>query len=337
MPEYLFLVTLNKTSFTQNPGRIALRCGRYVAEIRKGVFLYAADAMGYGVDVEIAYNKNGKRQTVRFPDFGRYPNADAAQGVYQGLTIEFEHDGGWVEVYNPNPSVLYHDKCTGHCDIAIWDGKDFAIPINKKGFEKIKGYSPGSERSILMLTSNPDGMPYKNQIEGKLSWQPDLIGLEKHNALIISPEGLSLLPAVRDNECIQSYLNAGGRVYLAGASPYYLGFINFLPQPVPEYLGVEEYNTVGTVPGDLIVSGNQNLLRFSQSIAVPFLSANDKEEQIAWLRQNIDGEIKQSWCAMKRKTVGQGKIVWSSYFLLDYDNAEKWNDFILQQIDWLVR
>mgnify|MGYP006277801357 CR=1 FL=1 len=338
MPDnYLFLVKLNKTSFAQNPGKMALPCGRYVAEIRNGSFSYSGTNAGYSADAEISFMKGGNKHLIRFPELGRYPDMDSAQDIYQGLTIEFEHDGGWVEVYNPSPSSIYHNKCDGQCSVAIWNGDNFSTPASEHGFVDIEAYAPkGDKTRILILTSNPSNKPYSNIINADMLWQPNLIGIGKFDALIVPPEGFSLLPMARDYECFEKYINSGGRVYLSGASPFYLSYLNMLPQQVPQYLGSEEYNTVSTVPGDIISHGDENLVRFGMSVTVPFLSINDGEDQIAFLRQNSDGKTGNTWCAMKRRVVGKGKIVWSSYFVLNYDHTNKWNELVLQQIDWLI-
>ena len=336
-----YLVTLNNTNFEQNPARIALRCGRYTAEVRSGLYYYDTDRSGYGLDVEICYKKENKKQTIKFPNFGRHGKESNARSVYHGLTIEFEHDGGWLEIYNHNPATLYNNKTKGGCSIAIWDANQFSIKSRQqKNFRNLESYTPSklgtpNKTTMLVLTDRPQSQPYKNLLRTDLHWQSDLTNLSQYSVVIIPPESFSLLPIVRDNECLQQYLNSGGRIYLSGASPHYLSYANYFPHPIPEYIGSEQYITVGISAGNMIKADRQ-VLNYDTPVTIPFLTIDENEEQLAYLQQTVDGIAKNTYCAMKRKVVGKGRLVWSSYFILDYQFVDRWNELVMQQLNWLM-
>lgn len=321
----LYLVNLNDTSFEQNPGKIDLPKGRYVAEIRDGTFYYK---MGYAADVEITYT-HGSKKRLRFPEFGRFDTKETAENVYQGLSIEFEHDGGEIEVYNPRPAKQYFGKVLGECVVGIWDGQMFGSPVGC--FEPPK-YEPVGDNNILILTSNPELRPYQS-IKGNLTWQSDLKDANKYNVIVVPTEAYSFLHKMRDQNCLDSYLKSGGRVYLTGTAPQYLNYYNILPFDLPWYLGSGQFNMIAALAGDMVVGNDTNYVKLNKSLTIPLISGDG----LAYLRSSDQRINDYSWCAAKRIECEGGKVVWSSFFLMDYDNTEKWNKMVLDQIDWLIK
>ncbi|MHA1372226.1 MAG: hypothetical protein ACTSRA_21205, partial [Promethearchaeota archaeon] len=63
--------------------------------------------------------------------------------------------------------------------------------------------------------------------------------------------------------------------------------------------------------------------------------SNNDGYQLAHL-YSTDEKI-DNLCTMKRTEHDKGKVVWSSFFLMDYDNTENWNQLVLDQIDWLIK
>lgn len=324
----LYLINLNSTSFEQNPGKMNLPKGRYVAEIREGTFSYK---MGHAADVEITY-QHGSKKRLRFPEFGRFETREVAENVYQGLSVEFEHDGGEVEVYNPRPAKQYFGRVLGECLVGIWDGRMFGSPDGN--FES-QEYKPVGNNNVLVLTNNPESKPYQS-IKGNLTWQSDFKDAGKYNAIVIPPESYSFLHKMRDQNCLDSYLKSGGRAYLVGISPQYLSYYNVLPFDLPWYLGKGQFNMVAASVGDMIIGDGANYIKLSTSLTMPLILGDDGC-QIAKLRSSDRTINDQSWCAIKRVECGEGKVVWSSFFLMDYDNTENWNKLILDQMDWLMK
>ena len=323
----LYLIRLNETSFANNPGKVILPKGCYIAEIRDGVFAYN---MGYSADVEIMYNSNGHNKVIRLPEFGRFGSIEVAKNAYCGLTIEFCHDGGTVEVYNPKPAKFFIGKCSGECIVAIWNANDFGAPLSVDGFNNIEPYTPGNDK-ILIVSSNPYSNHYR-MIGDNVVLQPHLSGLSKFGCVIFPPESYPLLYMVRDNECIERYLDTGGRVYIVGSAIQYLSFYNILPIKLPKYVGDGEYNTVAVLPGDTLTVTEMNVIKFSTTVTVPMINVSDEEQIVMLKNDKLHG-----WCAMKRKLIGNGKLVWSSYFISNYQHSERWNELVLKQINWLMQ
>jgi len=322
----LYTVNLNKSSFEQNPGRFNLPKGRYVVEIRDGTFNYQS---GYSVDVEVKYFKDGKKQKIKFPDLGIYKNRESALDIYLGMSIEFDHDGGDVEIYNPKPSRQWFGRMDGNCIVGVWDGKMFGSPFGVFEPQECK-----PEKDILILTNDPESKPY--QIIGdNITWQSDLKDYGKYKTLIFTPESYSFLHKIRDNNCIEPYIKSGGNIYFSGFSPRYLSYYNVLPFECPRHISVGEFNSVATFIGDSIVSGGEDHIKFQTSLTV--LALNNKEDCVANL-QSFDSDIDDKWCVMSKKENDSGsKIVWSSFFIMEYDNTEKWNNLVLDQIGWLLK
>lgn len=325
----LYLVRLNGTSFEQNPGKIKLPKGHYVAEIREGVFSYK---FGHGADVEVTY-KQGSKKRLKFPELGRFKTRETAEDIYQGMSIEFEHDGGAVEVYNPRPAKQYFGKILGECIVGVWDGKMFGSP---KGQFEAQKYEPVGKDNILILTSNIESSPYKKQMsKWNLTWQSDLKDYGKYNLIIIPPESYSFLHKMRDKNCLDPYIRSGGRIYIVGAAPQYLSYYNTLPFDLPWYLGNGKYNTVATAIKDMIIGKSRNYIKLNTSLTIPLVFSDDNNK-LAHLHSS-DEKIGKTWCAMKRMEHQNSKIVWSSFFVMDYDNTENWNNLVLDQIDWLMK
>jgi hypothetical protein len=327
---YLYLIKLNHTCFDINPGRIELPKGRYIAEIRDGTFGYK---LGFAADIQVTYMSNGKKKHTKLPELGRFDNAESSRDAYQGLAIEFNHDGGAVEVYNPRLASTFHGQCTGTCDVAIWDANNFGAPVSEEGFKDIEDFNADSN-GVLIVTSNPKTKPYADKIGANLHWQSDLRNLSKYRVVVFPQESYQFLPMVRDNNCIDQYVKSGGRIYLIGAAPQYLTYEQAILKDLPSYLGDGKYSTVGILGGDHIVKDDGSyLLSFGTPVTVPMIST--KTGQIARLR-NTSGI--HDWCAATRNAPDKGgKIAWSSYFLMDYANSENWNRMVLAQIDWLTQ
>jgi len=326
----LYLIRLNKTSFAPNPGRMELPAGRYIAEVRDGLFHYQT---GYAADVEVSHVVLGKRRTARLPDLGRFGKMEVAMNAYQGLAIEFTHEGGQVDVYNPRPSNQYYGKCEGEVVVAIWNAEEFGASLNENGFKGIEKRSPSSEVELLVIAANPKLEPYKNDLSYNLSWQSDLLNIGKYHAVIFPIESFQILHMVRDNKCIEEYIKMGGRVFLVGSSMQYLSYYNILPLKLPEYLGEGEFNTVAVSSGDALVSNDTELMSFSNTITIPMIKASGQ----ATLKNT------KEWCAIKRNEVGAGKVVWASYFMTNIMRqsdgvfSENWNKMIVDQIEWLIK
>ena len=320
----LYLVRLNNTSFLQNPGRMNLPAGKYVVEIREGAFSYK---VGYAADVEVSYMREEKKR-VRLPELGRFKSKETAQNVYQGLAVEFEHDGGVVEVYNPRPANHYFGKILGECVVGVWDGKMFGSP---SGVFEPAEYKPVGENNILILTSDTSIKSY-NSIDANLTWQSDLTDFGKYNLVVIPPESFSFLYKIRDKNCLDPYLRSGGRIYLVGAAPQYLSYFNTLPFELPWYMDGDQYNSIAAPAGDMI-AGDSNYIKLNSSLTVPMIKSKGG---LAYLRTS-DELIGKGWCAAKRFEHNKAKVVWSSFFLMDYEYTEKWNKLVLDQIEWLLK
>jgi hypothetical protein len=100
-------------------------------------------------------------------------------------------------------------------------------------------------------------------------------------------------------------------------------------------MGNGQFNMVATSSGDMIVGDKSNLIKFNMSLTSPMVLSDDNDK-LAHLHSS-DEKINKSWCAAKKTENGNGKVVWSSFFLMDYDNTEKWNNLVLDQIDWLLK
>ena len=326
----LYLVELNNSSFEQNPGKMHLPKGKYVVEIREGVFSYK---FGHAADVEVTYQNDKGKKRLKFPDFGRFSTEDGAKDVYQGMSVEFEHDGGEVEIYNPRSAKQFFGKTEGGCTVGIWDGKMFGSPTGQ--FES-QIYKPISTNNVLILANNPDSSPYKSQLPDNLNvtWQSDLTDLGKYNIVVLPPESYSFLYKIRDKNCIDDYVKSGGRIYITGSALQYLNYYNNLPSDIPSYIGNGQYNSVATLAGDMIV-GDNNYIKFSTSLTVPVISSDD-DNQLAHLH-STDENIGKNLCTMKRIEHNKGKVVWSSFFLMNYENTQNWNKLVLDQIDWLLK
>lgn len=323
----LYKVKLNKTSFEQNPGRINLPAGKYVAEIREGIFNYN----GYGVDAEILYIQDNKKKKIKFMNLGRFDDESTARDVYQGMTIEFHHGGGEILVYNPKPANQCFGKLEGNVDIAIWDGSMFG---SIGGNFEPQEYNPKGTKNVLMLVNDPVNKPYLAQIKANVRWQRDLTNLGDYNLLIVPPESFSFLYKIRDNDCLDTYIKSGGNVYFIGASLYYLNYLNDLPLDLPWYMGQGQYNSASVVAGDVIVDNNNDLLRFVTDVTIPIIKSDNC---MCALRRKINNEMINIGGVMKRIQLGSSKISWSSYFLLKHDYTYKWNDLVHKQIDWLLQ
>lgn len=322
----LYLIKLNNTSFEQNPGRINLPKGHYVAEIREGSFSYK---FGYSSDVEVLYRSKDGKKKIKFPNFGKFKTKENAENIYQGISVEFQHEGGEIEVYNPKPANQYFNKIVGECIVGIWDGRTFGSPF---GCFEPQGYNPTSNNNILILR-NGTSRPYQTMMEDNwnVTWQSDLSDFGKFNAIIVPPESYSFIYKIRDKDCLDSYIKSGGRVYLVGAALQYLSYYNSIPFKAPWYLDNNEYNVIATSAGDMLGSNFNEYIRFNTSLTIPALMGDG----MVYLYSS-DINIGNKWCAMKRIKHDKGKIVWSSFFLMDYDNTENWNNLVLDQISWLL-
>lgn len=320
----LYLVNLNHTSFEQNPGRFSLPKGRYVAEVRDGVFDYKN---GYSADVGVKYVNGGKKKILKFPDLGTYKDKESALNAYLGMSVQFDHDGGNVEIYNTKASKRWFGKMKGKCVIGVWDGKLFGSPSGV--FEP---QECTHQKDMLILTNNPKLKPYKDIIDANIDWQSDLSNYGKYRILVLPPESYSFLYKIRDNNCLDTYVKSGGSIYLSGFSVKYLSYYNTLPFNSPWYLGDGKFNSVATSFGNTINIGGKNYIKFQSSLTIPVVQTQDAG--IAYLKGS---NIEEDWCAMKRKENGNGKIVWSSFFIMNHENTENWNKLVLKQIEWLLK
>jgi hypothetical protein len=309
---YKYLVKLNNTSFYNNPGKINLPEGRYVAEVRDYVFKYPN---GYSADVELSYS-GGK---LRIQNFGRFDDPEYAINIYSGSIMEFQHKGGDVEVYNPNPNP----GCEGSCNVAIWDWDEFDF---SEGQFELKYDKNNQYNRILVLTKKPGLMPYSS-LNYNLFWQDDLSSIEKYRCLIFAENSFSLIHKFRDQ--LENYIKSGGRVYFTGSAPLYLNGTHSVPQSLPIYFGKYIYNSSIVNPGSCIRNAHDvEVLRFGESVSIPVMDGVGTSY--------LDDGDGLKLCTSMGNQYGDGKVIWSSYFILDYPSTERWNKLVSDQIGWLL-
>ena len=75
--------------------QLDLDAGSYIAIIRD--IDANLDGM-FGCYIKIQYNNNGVRKSVKFIDKGSYEDHELARQAYEGLTLAFNHSGGYVSI-----------------------------------------------------------------------------------------------------------------------------------------------------------------------------------------------------------------------------------------------
>lgn len=86
-------------SVVNTASKIELPAGKYAAVIREAT---ASIAGHHRANVKLSYVQGGQQKTTEFLDKGSFNDLVEAQSVYEGLSIEFEHDGGFVYFYLPS-------------------------------------------------------------------------------------------------------------------------------------------------------------------------------------------------------------------------------------------
>ena len=102
--------------------KIELPAGRYAAIIKSAL---ASINGHHRSNVRINYIQDGIRKTADFLDKGSYNLLSEARSAYEGLTIDFTHDGGNVEWYLPS---LMPKSASGYVDIEV-------VPYEEKTIE----------------------------------------------------------------------------------------------------------------------------------------------------------------------------------------------------------
>lgn len=121
---------------------VELPAGKYSAIITKAM---ASISGHHRSNVRIQHIDNGEIKTTEFLDKGSYGSLEDAQDAYEGLNIEFHHDGGYIGLYLPS---LLPTNAAGFVELQIHPIVD-VVPTNEpKEPEKVQAaaVSPTPER-----------------------------------------------------------------------------------------------------------------------------------------------------------------------------------------------
>lgn len=75
----------------------------------------------YGVPLKIQYANNGSKKVIQFLDKGSFNSLMDAKSAYEGLSLAFNHDGGYVYIYYP---IMPMSDASGNTIIAIQNDSD---------------------------------------------------------------------------------------------------------------------------------------------------------------------------------------------------------------------
>lgn len=100
-------------SASSNPAKLELPAGEYVAIIKESTASIAGHHRG---NVKINYTQGNEHKSVEFLDKGSFNALADAQAAYEGLSVEFKHDGGYAYFYLPS---LLPRQANGHVLLEI--------------------------------------------------------------------------------------------------------------------------------------------------------------------------------------------------------------------------
>ncbi len=93
--------------------KLELPAGRYIAYIKSALSSINGH---HRSNIRISYIDGDERKTVEFIDKGSFAELDDARSAYEGLSVEFEHDGGYIDLYLPS---LMPKNASGYTSVMI--------------------------------------------------------------------------------------------------------------------------------------------------------------------------------------------------------------------------
>lgn len=200
--------------------KLELPAGKYVAIIKRAL---ASINGHHRANVRVNYIHEGTRKTADFMDKGSFNHLSDARSAYEGLTIDFTHDGGNVEWYLPS---LMPKSASGHVQIEIIPYDDVApvVPNGQEldGKDDVKQESSKDQKSKVIKKKIKQSSQSPQSSEVKQENQPanDPPKVEPVQTIIKNDAGMDIdhlrwyEVAWMERRCCGLVVNVGGQDYI---------------------------------------------------------------------------------------------------------------------------